>query len=201
MIKVFSPNKVIYLINDQKLFVPKGNRIIEAISSVAEMRSKYDETAKNNIAELYFFNKDEKKLVGYFTGMFKIINAAGGFVQNDKEAWLFIFRNGKWDLPKGKIEKDEKIKTAAKREVEEECGIKGLTILKKLPPTYHVYLLEGQEILKRTYWFEMRCTDNSPLVPQKEEGITDVKWIPKSKFPKILANTYDSVKDVIRYQI
>lgn len=202
MIKIFLNNKTVYLINDQKLFNSKEKSALEKIDSAEEMQLKYNNTVdKNNITALYFFNKDEKKLLDYFTAMFKVINAAGGFVQNDKNEWLFIYRNGKWDLPKGKIEKNEAIKTAAMREVEEECGISGLTIIKELTVTYHVYSLNGKAHLKRTYWFEMTCTDNKVLVPQLEEGIMDAKWFKKAKFSTILTNTYDSVKEVIKDQL
>lgn len=202
MIKVFLSNKIIYLINDQNIFNYKEKSVLEEIDSEEEMQLKYNNAVdKNNITELYFFNKDEKKLLDYFTGMFKVINAAGGFVQNDKNEWLFIYRNGKWDLPKGKVEKNEAIKTAAMREVEEECGISGLTIIKELTVTYHVYSLNGKAHLKRTYWFEMTCIDNKTLIPQLEEGIIEAKWFKKSKFSTIINNTYDSIKEVIDYQL
>jgi 8-oxo-dGTP pyrophosphatase MutT (NUDIX family) len=202
MIKIFLSNKTVYLIDDQKLFNSKEKSALEKIDSAEEMKLKYNNAVdKNNLTELYFFNKDEKKLLDYFTRMFKVIKAAGGFVQNDKKEWLFIFRNGKWDLPKGKVEKNEAIKIAAIREVEEECGISGLTIIKELTITYHVYSLNNKAHLKKTYWFEMRCTDTNVLVPQLEEGIIDAKWFPKTKFPTLLTNTYDSIKEVIQYEL
>src|SRR6267154_620027 len=42
-----------------------------------------------------------------FISYCSLIEAAGGLVQNEKNEWLIIFRRGKWDLPKGKIEGDE----------------------------------------------------------------------------------------------
>ena len=119
-------------------------------------------------------------------------------MKNETGEWLFIFRNGKWDLPKGKVEKKEAITKAAIREVEEECGIGKLTIIKELPTTYHTYYMEERAILKRTYWFEMLCKDTSVLIPQLEEGITDVKWLSKKQLRQVLENTYESVKDVMK---
>ncbi|MEO6901469.1 MAG: NUDIX domain-containing protein [Bacteroidia bacterium] len=200
--KIFLSNKIVHLINDQKLFNSKEKSVLEKIDSAEDMRLKYNNAVdKNNITELYFFNKDEQKLLDYFTGMFKVINAAGGFVQNDKNEWLFIFRNGKWDLPKGKVEKNEAIKSAAIREVEEECGVSGLTIIKELTVTHHVYSLNGKSHLKRTYWFEMSCVDNKILIPQLEEGIIDAKWFKKANFSTVLKNTFVSIKEVIKYQL
>ena len=89
---------------------------------------------------------------------------------------LWIQRNGKWDLPKGKIETGEEIAAAAIREVEEECGISAPQIKRRLPNTYHTYRLKGQAILKRTYWFEMYYQGNESLIPQEEEDITTAKW-------------------------
>jgi hypothetical protein len=82
--------------------------------------------------------------------------------------------------------------------VEEECGISKLSIINELPSTYHTYHLEEKEVLKRTYWFEMFCEDTSPLVPQLEEGITDVKWLAKNELQQVFDNTYDSILDVLK---
>ncbi len=199
MIKVFSLNKTIYLIDNKNLYKPGSKSILEPIASEAEMRKRYEALFRQqDIDEAYFLNDKLENLLTFFSAMFKIIEAAGGLVQNEEGKWLFIFRNGKWDLPKGKIEKGEKIRTAAIREVEEECGISKLQIVKELPSTYHTYFMEEKQVLKRTYWFEMRCADTSALVPQVEEGITDVQWLAKSEFKKVKTNTYESILDVLK---
>lgn len=129
---------------------------------------------------------------------FKFIIAAGGVVYNSNDEILVIFRNGKWDLPKGKLEKGEDIPTCAIREVEEECGVSDLEITKELPSTYHCYQSKkGNWILKRTYWYKMMCEYNGELVPQKEEGIEAVKWFHKKGFSEIKSNTYESIKSVL----
>lgn len=199
MIKVFSLNKTIYLIDNKNLYKPGSKSILEPIASEAEMRKKYEALFRQqDIDEAYFLNDKLENLLTFFSAMFKIIEAAGGLVQNNEGKWLFIFRNGKWDLPKGKIEKGEKVRTAAIREVEEECGISKLQIIKELPSTYHTYFMEEKQVLKRTYWFEMTCADTSALVPQVEEGITDVQWLAKSEFKKVKINTYESILDVLK---
>ncbi len=198
MIKIFFPEKIIYLIKDRKKFTEKKTAVLQVIDSSADMSKTYEEFInKKNIKEIYFFNEDEEQLFAYFSKLFKVIDAAGGLVKNKKNEWLFIFRHNKWDLPKGKLEKNEAIADAAIREVEEECGIKGLSIVKQLPATYHTYYMDSKTVLKRTYWFEMICTDQSPLVPQLEEGITDVQWLSKDNLKKVWDNTFDSVKEVI----
>ncbi len=199
MIKVFSLNKTIYLIDNKNLYKPGSKSILEPVASETEMRKKYEALFRQqDIDEAYFLNDKLENLLTFFSAMFKIIEAAGGLVQNEEGKWLFIFRNGKWDLPKGKIEKGEKIRTAAIREVEEECGVSKLQIVKELPSTYHTYFMEEKQVLKRTYWFEMTCADTSALVPQVEEGITDVQWLAKSEFKKVKTNTYESILDVLK---
>jgi ADP-ribose pyrophosphatase YjhB (NUDIX family) len=199
MIKIFSLNKTIFLVDDKALFKPAESAVLIDISSDKEMRLEYDKLiSRNELTEIYFFNESNKRLLNYFSSMFRLIEAAGGLVKNKKNEWLFIFRNGKWDLPKGKIEKGEGIKKAAVREVEEECGIDGLSIVKELPSTYHTYFMEEKIILKRTYWFEMFCDSSSKLIPQAEEGITDVKWIASHNMKQVFDNTFESVKEVLR---
>lgn len=199
MIKIFSTNKIIYLINSKPLVKFDKEAILVDITSKDELRLTYAELInKKDLNQIYFFNPDIELLFGYFSSLFQVIEAAGGLVRNKKMEWLFIFRNGKWDLPKGKIEKEESIKTAAIREVQEECSIGELTIIKDLPSTYHIYYINEKAILKRTYWFEMTCEDDSELIPQIEEGITEVKWIAAKDLKQVYENTYESVKEVLQ---
>ncbi|HLR36932.1 MAG TPA: NUDIX domain-containing protein, partial [Chitinophagaceae bacterium] len=65
--------------------------------------------------------------------------AAGGLITNPKGEILLLFRRGKWDLPKGKMEAGEKPEETAIREVTEETGLKNISIVKKLTDTWHSY--------------------------------------------------------------
>lgn len=131
------------------------------------------------------------------TNSITVIEAAGGLVKNERSEYLFIYRNDKWDIPKGKIEKDERIKAAAVREVEEECGIMVNKLGDKICKTYHAYLSRGEVVLKKTHWFKMGCKGQDKLKPQKEEGITDARWFKKGQIDTILANTFSSIVDVL----
>ena len=123
----------------------------------------------------------------------KVIPAAGGLVVNSKKEVLFIFRNNFWDLPKGKIEKGESIETAGIREVEEECGIFNLSIKRKLMTTYHIYFYKGIK-LKETHWFLMTSDFDGQLIPQTEEGITDVGFKNEKEIEEALKNTFANIK-------
>ncbi|MCW3085908.1 MAG: ndx1 [Bacteroidetes bacterium] len=198
MIKIFSAGKIVRLVNSHHLFDPQPGSILLTVSSATEMSDFYHELiSSKDINEICFCNSNELFLFDSFSSMFKLIEAAGGLVKNNKGDYLFIFRKGKWDLPKGKIEKDEAIRTAAVREVEEECGISDLTIIKEIDTTYHTYFIKEQAVLKPTYWFEMTSSDASVLKPQLEEGITEVRWIAPKDFNMVRDNSYESIMDVI----
>ncbi|SOD14547.1 NUDIX domain-containing protein [Pedobacter xixiisoli] len=127
-----------------------------------------------------------------------VIKAAGGLVANAKGEFLFIFRNKKWDLPKGKVDKGEKVKDAAVREVEEECGVKVEKRNERICKTYHVYEMGGELILKRTSWYHMTVKGSPKLVPQLEEGITEAVWIAPHEIKAKVKNTYALITDVLK---
>lgn len=141
--------------------------------------------------------EDLEKEMEIFFKDHKPISAAGGIVEMDDEL-LFIKRHGLWDLPKGKVEKNEGIEEAAVREVEEECGIHGVKIKEALVETYHTYEMKGKRFLKRTYWFSMTYEGAKETKPQLEEGITEVAWIPENEIPIIFENTYPSIVEVVK---
>jgi 8-oxo-dGTP pyrophosphatase MutT (NUDIX family) len=131
---------------------------------------------------------------------FTSIKAAGGAVLNANGELLMIKRLGKWDLPKGKIEKGEHKADAAIREVEEECGISDLTIVQPLNNTYHIYYFKEQWVLKTSYWYLMHYKGNEILKPQIEENITEVVWKNLSKLGFDATETYPSIEMVL-YQL
>jgi ADP-ribose pyrophosphatase YjhB (NUDIX family) len=153
---------------------------------------------QNKFDVIYFIAENQLKIRTYFIKQFKLIEAAGGVIQSNKGI-LFIYRNNKWDLPKGKVEKKEKISLAAIRECEEECGIKELGILKKLLPTFHLYKLNNKMVLKITHWFLMTAPGKQKLKAQKEEGITRVKWYKHIDIHLPLKNTYPSIKEIFSH--
>tara|TARA_R110002051_G_scaffold91205_3_gene160248 strand:- start:20130 stop:20753 length:624 start_codon:yes stop_codon:yes gene_type:complete len=149
---------------------------------------------KGELLYVNLYHEDEAKLHKFLKKKLPVVVAGGGLVYNDKKQILFIYRNGKWDLPKGKIEKGEDIKTCAIREVEEETGVKDLTIKKFITKTYHVFRRNGKLKLKETYWYEMHTTYEGDLIPQENEGIKKVKWKSFQKTQKALEKSYANIK-------
>lgn len=124
------------------------------------------------------------------------INAGGGLVENENGEFLLIFRNGMWDLPKGKQEPGEDIRTTALREVEEECGISDLQLKEHICTTRHCYRMRGNFMLKHTYWYRMHYTGTHTPKPQTEENIMEAKWVKREFLPEYISNTYPSIKEV-----
>lgn len=125
------------------------------------------------------------------------IEASGGVVKNSNSEVLVIFRNGNWDLPKGKINHGESPEDAAIREISEECGIEGQSLLKKLTVTYHTYKGNNIIFLKKTTWFEFYYDGKYELTPQTEEGISQAVWANCENLDFVFKNTYNSIKDVL----
>lgn len=158
----------------------------------------YKTSKKSVKGEFLLLSKDPKALFQLVKKKLTIIKAAGGLVENAKGGFLFIFRNGKWDLPKGKVEKGEKLKVTAVREVEEECGVKIEKRGARLCKTYHVYELGNKVILKRTNWYKMFVKGAPKLVPQVAEGITIATWVVAPDIEEKTKNTYPLILDVLR---
>jgi len=205
MYKVFINDKPVVLTDDISR-LEKGQRGIHLTFDTREVLLLGIEALEDqdNVDSLVVVHDDLAHLWEVFRSNYTFIGAAGGLVKNTKGEILFIQRLGKWDLPKGKIEKGEDAQGAAVREVEEECGISGLSIVGELSPTYHTYLPDRQaglqddeKILKKTHWFEMLCKDDEPLKPQIEEGITEVRWFSESEMEMVLDNTYNSIRELL----
>ncbi|SIS77190.1 NUDIX domain-containing protein [Kaistella chaponensis] len=167
-------------VNEKKLTLSKYPEDIEKnlrFEGFATLEIAVDLLENTSCPEMNVYGENIEEIWEDFTHMFKVIEAAGGLVKNKNNELLFIRRMGKWDLPKGKIEKGESLEQAALREVEEETGLKELILEEFLNNTFHIYTeRNGEKILKTTYWFKMTYVGNSQPIPQKEEGISEVSW-------------------------
>lgn len=193
MHKVFVNNKPIILtskISKDRLYKTYPLKYVDLPRVIRSFRK----TANKGV---YLYDKNADKLLKKFLKKFPNVIAGGGKVYNAKGKILFIYRNDKWDLPKGKIEKKESIEKGAIREVEEETGVTGLTITKPLDTTYHIFKRNGRYKIKITYWFEMQTTFDGKLVPEISEGITKVKWLGKKKQVKALKNSYANIRELV----
>ncbi len=152
--------------------------------------------------ECLLLQGDVYRLWEWFRRGFKELPAAGGIVRSPKGV-LFIFRRGKWDLPKGKTDKNETHEEAALREVTEETGLTQLSITSTCRSTWHIYLSDypGKKkewILKETHWFFMQASADEKSCPETAEDIEEVRWFTPEEVGEVLQNTYASLKNLIR---
>jgi ADP-ribose pyrophosphatase YjhB (NUDIX family) len=141
--------------------------------------------------------KNVNEVWAVFCKRYEVIEAAGGLVVSKNGELLLIFRNGKWDLPKGKIEKGESEELAALREVEEECGIKNIELGNKVTVVFHTYLIENRKILKKTHWYWMKWGGSEALKPQTDEGISEITTRDSKNLEDIFSNTYQSIAELV----
>ena len=149
------------------------------------------------LEEVRLIHKNGEKLLKKFLKKLPNVLAGGGKVYNGNNEILFIYRNDKWDLPKGKIEGNESIEKTAIREVTEDTGVAGLEITKPLETTYHIFKRNGNHKIKVTYWFEMKTSFEGNLYAQEEEGITKVEWLNQERVFDALTNSYANIKGLI----
>lgn len=193
MYKVFFKERTIFLKD-----TPMVACISYGISNFTEINKHIERFInQENSSDICLVHENPKKIFAYLKTKFNYVQAAGGLVFNTDNRFLSIYRYDKWDLPKGKIEKNEQKREAAIREVEEECGITAPVIVNKLITTYHIYKQKQKWELKKCSWYLMRYDGNEKLSPQKKEGITRCKWFRLNEKNKVMNATYNSIKDVI----
>lgn len=193
MYKIFVGDKPIILTTEVEQETNFKNYLLDTVAIGKVIK----DLQKKNIQEVRLIGDDKTTLLKKFLKLLPNVIAGGGKVYNDRGEVLFIYRNNKWDLPKGKAERKETIDKTAVREVEEETGINGLSITKPLEMTYHIFKRNGKHRIKVTYWFEMHSNYDGPLIPQEKEGITKVAWLKKAEMEEALNNSYANIRALV----
>jgi 8-oxo-dGTP pyrophosphatase MutT (NUDIX family) len=202
MYKIYFENRYIKIIENIDMQNTDNDEQIIRYKNKKSFYKAIKDFKKDNMKICLSIQTDNaQKVFKQLKKMYTHIPAAGGLVINQEGKLLLIKRNGKWDLPKGKIEKNEKKRIAAVREVEEECGVSNLSIIKKIKKTYHTYKAYGKKVLKTTHWYLMLYYGNEELRPQTEEDITEVAWKSKEEVKECMKNMYSSLLDVVTYYI
>lgn len=196
-------NISVYFDNRVILFVHTADEKDDGNSELLQKMPEWDEVIAfltGNKDRLVYESIRPEMSFRHFMTFFIPVEAAGGLVKNSSGKWLFILRKGRWDLPKGLIEKKEHREHAAIREVQEECGVNALKIIQNLPPTYHIYPdKNGEWMLKKTYWYLIKTSSDSKLTPQSAEEITKVEWRDPAYIDDILQSTYGNIRDLINF--
>jgi 8-oxo-dGTP pyrophosphatase MutT (NUDIX family) len=166
--------------------------------STAAINSLLHEIDKKQFHAGIILNEDFQKLKKEFFRHFKIIQAGGGLVKNKEGEVLLIFRRGKWDLPKGKLDANESLEECALREVKEETGLTKIVAGKEIDTSYHTYVEFGKHILKESHWYHMRSNAKEILVPQVEEDITDIRWVKKQDLKNYFDKTFPAILALLK---
>jgi 8-oxo-dGTP pyrophosphatase MutT (NUDIX family) len=190
---IFFSDRVIRVASNEP-WTPRMGRVVLQGSGVHDLHRWLKKLEQDTgIREITWQVDDPAAAFHEFVHSLKMIQAAGGVVSLGGKA-LFIFRFGRWDLPKGKMELGESPEQTALREVEEECGVGGLKLERSFSDTFHIYPYEGQYVVKQTFWFGMSTCHSGLLKPQIEEGIEKVAWIEPSLWDSIvIPQTYPSL--------
>ncbi|MDX1751890.1 MAG: NUDIX domain-containing protein [Salinimicrobium sediminis] len=190
MYKVFVNDIPIILSTERDM----GEKYISFPLKEVKLKRIIKKINKGKLLYVNLYHDKKEKLLKHLFKKLPVVTAGGGMVLNSNNEVLFIYRNGRWDLPKGKVEKNESIEAGAIREVEEETGVKNLKISKFLQTTYHIFQRKGRYRLKVTYWYEMTTDYTGELVPEEKEGIKKVKWKNMKKAQKALTKSYANIK-------
>ncbi len=200
-IKIFFDNKPLFLCDNVdgiiEPFVHHDDAIFIDELDSHTVKSMIHEMQLEKVHAGVFFHPDLEELKKAFWKKFTIIKAAGGLVLNEDNKMLMIFRRGKWDLPKGKLDKGETLEQCAVREVEEETGLTKVKLLSPLLTTYHTYHEGTKFVLKESYWYNMKVSGMQNLQPQAEEDILETRWVTLKEAEKLFPECFPSVIDVI----
>ncbi len=201
-IKIYFDNKPLFLCDnvDEALqpYIHHDDAVFIDELNSHTVKSMIHEMELEKIHAGVFYHPDLEALKKAFYKKFTIIQAGGGLVRNEKNEILLIFRRGKWDLPKGKLDKGEKLEDCAVREVEEETGLANVQLLSPLMVTYHTYHEGTRFILKESHWYTMKVKGDQNLVPQTEEDIHEIKWVKPADLPQYMKDSFPSVGDVLK---
>lgn len=200
-IKIYFNEKPVYLCNEinkelNDILHHPDAVFVDEISPKA-IKSLLHEIKKEEFHAGVIWHEDLEELKKAFFKNFTMIEAAGGIVQNAQKELLFIFRKGKWDLPKGKLEKNEDPELCAEREITEETGANTLALKRKIGDTWHSYDEFGKHFMKQTHWYYFTCPANQELHPQTAEHITEATWIKTKDIKEPMKNTYASIRDIL----
>jgi 8-oxo-dGTP pyrophosphatase MutT (NUDIX family) len=190
-------------VNEKKLLLSKQSENLEktiGYENATTLEIALDLLENTSVKELNVFGENIDGIWEEFRKLFRIIEAAGGVVNNPDGDILFIRRLGKWDLPKGKMEKGESREESAIREIEEETGLSDVELVRFINTTFHIYVeRNGDKVLKCTHWFEMNFSGEDTSKPQVEEGITEVAWKNNSQIEhEVFPSTFKNIKLIIK---
>lgn len=196
--RIYADERFFAISDDESLCFRALNGVGTRIREADEVGAHFDFFLRSEIPEFYVCTPTPLAALDSLLSRNVHLTAAGGLLFDATGRLVLIRRLGFWDLPKGKVEDGETEAEAARREIEEECGIVGVETGEKVRDTYHVYVKDDVRIVKRTAWFEARYRGEAPFVPQTEEGISEIVVATLAELPEYIPQTYASLRELMR---
>ena len=201
-IKIYFNNKPLFLVNELPSEIEEYLHHEETVFiddfDFHTVKAMIHEMEQTKIHRGVFLHQDPDAVLNCFKKKLTLVQAAGGLIHTPDKSVLLIFRRGKWDLPKGKLDKGENLQACAVREVQEETGLNSVHAERPLCLTYHTYHEAGKHILKETHWFLMKSEKQQVFIPQTEEDIEKCEWVSIDKLAPYMENTHASILDVVK---
>lgn len=195
--KIYYNNKPLILTDDRECPRKYSEFVLLSGASAFHFKEAIRLLDRMDTKGVVILDEDKELLEKELLWSFYPLHSGGGIVLNENGDVLMIFRRGKWDLPKGKLDEGEDIEQCSVREVQEETGLKTVRIKSKICNTLHIYPMNSKLILKYTAWYLMQGSSSEQLLPQKEENIEHVMWVKPSEIPALLTNSFETIGDVL----
>jgi 8-oxo-dGTP pyrophosphatase MutT (NUDIX family) len=201
MVKIYIRNKPLYVVSeitkDREDYIHRPETIFIDELNPPAIKTMLQQLEKDEYYQGVFLHENVDAVLEGFKHHLTLIQAAGGLVYTKDHEVLLIFRRGKWDMPKGKLDEGEELEACAIREINEETGLKSLKLTKSLQVTYHTYFEREKHILKESHWYLVECNRKTELTPQTEEDIEKCEWVPISNVEAYTGNMHASIVDVL----
>jgi ADP-ribose pyrophosphatase YjhB (NUDIX family) len=201
--KIYFNDKPLVLTDDTTTYIAENpvaaGYLALSGNDMTVFQTAFEHLGKDNSIGAIVTAPSHQALLATLRKLYEPVGAAGGIVQSENGKVLLIFRRGKWDLPKGKIDRGEAVSDCALREVKEETGIQDISLGDRVCDTWHVYSMHGKNLLKHTTWFSMYGSENQTLMPQAEENIEEVRWVAITELPQYYNKAYQAIREVLSY--
>jgi 8-oxo-dGTP pyrophosphatase MutT (NUDIX family) len=195
--KIYYNNKPLILANNEKSNKTFAEYSVLMGASANNFNEAIHLLERKDTKGVLLIDESREQIEKELLWAFYPLHSGGGVVLNETGDVLMIFRRGRWDLPKGKLDEGEDIEQCAVREVIEETGLKTVEIKHKIGNTLHIYPMAGKLILKHTAWYLMQGSAKEPLLPQAEENIEKVMWVKPSGISCLLQNSFETIGDIL----
>lgn len=118
--------------------------------------------------------------------MKKLLKVVGAVIENENNEILCALRSpsmsipNMWEFPGGKVEKDENLKEAIEREIQEElgCDIEFSSVFNDNTHEYDAFIVNLITVKCKLISGPPKANEHSKLIWLKRENLLSLKWAP-----------------------